>query len=195
MIRFQNTGTAPAQDVYILDTISSLLDLNTFELLESSHSMNIQNLGNGVLRFNFPQIWLPDSTSNEPESHGHLVYRITENPGNGLGTEIRNTAYIFFDWNEEIITNTTYNINETLGLQTPEIISTIYPNPTDQFITVRSVNELQKVTLLDLSGKTLQQISDAGTEFILDLTAQPAGLYFLEVQTTNGTQRNRVVKK
>jgi hypothetical protein len=27
---------------------------------------------------------------------------------------IENTAYIYFDWNEAIVTNTTYNLNENI---------------------------------------------------------------------------------
>ena len=113
-VRFQNTGTAPAQNIYILDTLSSNLNWSSFSLIESSHPMQVVNLGNGILRFEFSQIWLADSTTNEEASHGHLVYSISENASilGQAGIEIENTAYIFFDWNEAIVTNTTYNINE-----------------------------------------------------------------------------------
>ncbi|PLX07513.1 MAG: hypothetical protein C0596_11320 [Marinilabiliales bacterium] len=36
-IRFQNIGTAPAENIYIYDTISPFLDLNSFNQLNSSH--------------------------------------------------------------------------------------------------------------------------------------------------------------
>lgn len=194
-IRFQNTGTAPAQDVSILDTISPLLDMTTFELLESSHAMHVENLGGGVLRFHFPQIWLPDSTANEPESHGHLVYRIKETPGNPEGTEIFNTAYIYFDWNPAIVTNTTYNVNSSLGLHFSEIISSMYPNPVDQLLTIHSTVDIQNVLVMDLSGKILQQLPGTGTETTIDLGTCPAGVYLISVQSANGTQTNRIVKK
>ena len=106
-ICFQNTGTAPAQNIYIIDTISSLLDLSTLRIIEATHAMQVVHLGNGSYRFEFPQIWLADSTTNEPMSHGHFVYSIKEKPGNALGSQVKNTAYIYFDWNAPIITNTT----------------------------------------------------------------------------------------
>lgn len=194
-VRFQNTGTAPAQNIYVLDTISPLLDLTTFEVLESSHPMHVDNLGAGVLRFNFPQIWLPDSTSNEPESHGHFVYRIKETAGNPEGTEIFNTAYIYFDWNEAVVTNTTYNVNTSLGLNESAIISSIYPNPFTQLLTVRSNSELQLLTVMDLSGKTVLNSTGTGNQTTLDLGTCPAGVYLIRVQTESGVETARIVKK
>ncbi|MCF8203287.1 MAG: hypothetical protein K9J18_09415, partial [Crocinitomicaceae bacterium] len=110
-IRFQNTGTAPAQNIYIIDTLSAQLDWSSFTLLEATHPIQVLNLGNGIMRFEFNQIWLPDSTSNEPQSHGHLTYRISENANNPIMSTIENTAYIYFDWNDPIITNTTFHQN------------------------------------------------------------------------------------
>lgn len=194
-VRFQNTGTAPAQNIYILDTISSLLDISTFEVLESSHAMHVDNLGGGVLRFNFPQIWLPDSTSNEPESHGHITYRIRETTGNTEGTEIFNTAYIYFDWNEAIVTNTTYNVNTSLGIDETAIISSIYPNPFSQLLTIRTTDELLQLTVMDLSGKTVLDFSEKGNQTTVDLSACPTGMYLIRVQTVNGMETARIIKK
>ncbi len=140
-IRFQNTGTAPAQDVYILDTLSSFLDWSTLKVINASHYMQLIDLGNGVMKFNFPGIWLPDSTNNEPESHGRVVFSIEENANNPLNSIIENTGYIYFDWNEAIITNTTYNINaypvsgvDVLGKN----LVSIYPNPFNGQVTISS---------------------------------------------------------
>lgn len=194
-VRFQNTGTAPAQNIYILDTISSLLDLTTFEVLESSHPMHVDNLGSGVLRFNFPQIWLPDSTTNEAESHGHVVYRIRETAGNIEGSEIFNTAHIFFDWNEPIVTNTTYNVNTSLGLNEIGVITSIYPNPVDQLLIVKANTELYQVIVTDLSGKTIQTLPCTGNQATIDLGDCKSGVYLIMVQTTQGIETSRVVKK
>lgn len=193
-IRFQNTGTAPAQDIYILDTLSTNLDWTTFEMIEASHPMHVENLGNGILRFNFPQIWLPDSTANEPESHGHLVYRLKENASNSEGTEIFNTAYIFFDWNDPIVTNTTYNINWSLGLHEASAQSNVYPNPFRQEITVRAKSTIQAVSVSDMSGKQLFTQTADSNELKLDLSAYSNGIYLLHIQTQSGNEMHRVVK-
>ena len=196
VIRFQNTGTAPAQNVYILDTLSANLDWTSFELLETSHPMQVINLGNGVLRFDYPQIWLPDSSANEPESHGHLVYRIREQATNGLGTEIFNTAHIYFDWNDAIVTNTTYNVNTALSIE--EISSDavkVFPNPATDWLSIQTVLDMQLVELVDVSGKVLVSYSpqDAQTGFSLNDTKP--GMYLVRIYTTSGIVCKTVVKQ
>jgi uncharacterized repeat protein (TIGR01451 family) len=108
-IRFQNTGTAVADNIYILDTISSQLDISTFTLLSYSHPALVQIFNNRVAKFNFPNINLPDSTSNELASHGYIEYKIKANDTIAVNNTISNTAYIYFDFNSPVITNTTIN--------------------------------------------------------------------------------------
>ena len=52
---------------------------------------------------------LPDSTCCEEDSHGLVSYLIRPLPDLDPGTVIENTAYIYFDNNPPIITNTTWN--------------------------------------------------------------------------------------
>ena len=193
-ICFQNTGTAPAQNIYILDTLSSYLDWSTFDLIESTHQMQVVNLGNGQMRFEFPQIWLADSTTNEPESHGHLVYRIRENTACIPGTEIENTAHIFFDWNDAIVTNTTYNINELFeGLNEESVLDTkVYPNPTTNMITVELAGDFE-FGLYDIEGRSV--LSGSGTEKTqLQLESLKSGVYLLNVSNNFGFRTIRIVK-
>ena len=70
-IRFQNTGTYPAERVVITDTLSTDLDWGSMEYISGSHD-NTWYLQNGVLQFIHDPIFLPDSNSNEPESHGYV---------------------------------------------------------------------------------------------------------------------------
>lgn len=110
LVRFQNTGNAPASDVLVQDTLDVNLDLNSFELVANSHSVAVTlNPETRLLNFFFEDIMLPDSTCCEPESHGFISFRIS--PHNNLppGTEINNTAYIYFDNNPPIVTNTTWH--------------------------------------------------------------------------------------
>jgi Leucine-rich repeat (LRR) protein len=108
-IRFQNTGTADAENILITDTLSSLLDKSTFTLLNYSHEPFVQLYNNGVLKFNFPNIHLPDSNTNEPASHGYVQYKIRAKDSLTVGSTIDNTANIYFDFNAPVITNTTSN--------------------------------------------------------------------------------------
>lgn len=108
-IRFQNTGTAPALDVQIKDVLSPHLDLFSIELLGASHPYNWNIGNNNTLVVNFPNINLPDSTSNEPASHGYVDFRIRQQPNNSVGTVINNSAEIYFDNNPAVITNTVFH--------------------------------------------------------------------------------------
>jgi uncharacterized repeat protein (TIGR01451 family) len=195
-IRFQNTGTAPAQNIYIIDTLDSDLDWSTLTLVEATHNMQVINLGNGVIRFEFPSIWLADSTTNEPESHGHLVYRITENAAATVGTEIENTAYIYFDWNAPIITNTTYNINvigEDGLTENNELNVHVYPNPTNESVTI-SCDGKFTYQLLDLSGRVIATGEGMNAEKV-NIDKASAGIYQMTVTSTTGQTSLKVIKQ
>lgn len=195
IIRFQNTGTAPAQDVYIIDTLSANLDWSTMEVLETTHQMQLVDLGNGVIRFDFPQIWLPDSTSNEPMSHGYVVFKIKENVGNISGSEIFNTGHIYFDWNPAIITNTTYNINGSLGIEDLETEVSIYPNPTTDNLTISAATEMQLIQVVDMTGKIVLTQKVSSDKAVLQLATFDSGMYLIQLETANGMISKRIIKK
>ncbi len=108
-IRFQNTGTASAEHIFITDTLSASLDWSTFNLLSYSHQPLTQVYNDGLVKFSFPHINLPDSNSNEAASHGYVQYKIRAKDSLSIGSLIENTANIFFDFNAPVITNTTSN--------------------------------------------------------------------------------------
>jgi uncharacterized repeat protein (TIGR01451 family) len=105
-IHFQNTGAAPAFNIKLIDTLDARLNLETFEVINYSHA-NHFNLYNRNLSFYFPNIMLPDSTSDEDGSKGFIQFRIKPREGIENGEFIQNTAHIYFDFNEPIVTNTT----------------------------------------------------------------------------------------
>ncbi len=108
-VRFQNTGNDVAYDVSIIDSLDHNLDLSTFEVLNASHEMTT-TLNRNVVEFLFKNIFLPDSTSNEPLSHGYVTYSISPKKEVQENTLITNNADIYFDANPPIRTNTTENL-------------------------------------------------------------------------------------
>jgi uncharacterized repeat protein (TIGR01451 family) len=124
LIRFQNTGNAPAQDVRIQDTIDLNFDLSTIRFIANSHSvMTTINEETRVIDFFFEGIQLPDSVNNEPESHGLVSYAITPYAGLDIGTELNNTAHIYFDNNDAIVTNTTWTTIHECGGEAAFVVS------------------------------------------------------------------------
>lgn len=111
-IRFQNTGNDYAYEVRILDTLSNHLNLRTIKIVDSSHPHILETklLDDNQVEFYFPNIFLPDSTSNPEASQGYVSYSIETLPGLEDFDEVLNSASIYFDSNPPIHTNSTENI-------------------------------------------------------------------------------------
>ncbi|MBL0315044.1 MAG: T9SS type A sorting domain-containing protein [Flavobacteriales bacterium] len=107
-IHFQNTGSAPAQTVVVEDQLSEYLDPSTMQILSWSHPV-VSTVENGLIRFEFEEIMLPDSLSDPAGSQGYVTYKISPYADLPVGTAIDNTANIYFDLNEAVVTNTTLN--------------------------------------------------------------------------------------
>ncbi|MEM9928911.1 MAG: T9SS type A sorting domain-containing protein, partial [Bacteroidota bacterium] len=105
-IRFQNTGNDTAFTVRIEDQISESLDLATFKPLAASHPYSVSVRNDRTLVFLFEDILLPDSTTNLPGSQGFVTFEINAYPDLEDFTGINNTAGIYFDFNQPVITNT-----------------------------------------------------------------------------------------
>src|SRR5262249_2164744 len=64
-IEFENTGNDTAHNVYVLDTLSNSLNVQSAALVASSDNIIFSKTFNGinwVLKFDFPDINLPDSS-------------------------------------------------------------------------------------------------------------------------------------
>ena len=105
-IRFQNVGTANAINVTITDTISDKLDWTTFQPINSSHNYRLELIDQEEINFIFENINLPYEAIDEPGSNGHVSFKIKPKDNVQIGDIIENKAYIFFDFNAPIITNT-----------------------------------------------------------------------------------------
>ena len=191
-IRFQNTGTASAQDIFILDSLDANFDLNTLEVLAASHQMVPTILNGNILRFSFDNINLPDSNENESMSHGYVMYKITPAAGLANGTALHNTAGIYFDYNPAVITNTTlHTIDITLGVHQAEMrnnLMTVYPNPANNMLYVKLVKPgITDLNIYDVTGRTVlhQKMTESGS---IDVKFLPAGSYKIQVLRTEGIQ-------
>ena len=105
-IRFQNTGNYPATFVRIVDTLAFGVDPASFRFISSSHPCYWSLSGDGIVKFYFDVINLPDSTSNEPASHGFVKFSVHPLPDLQLGESVQNFCDIYFDFNDPVRTNT-----------------------------------------------------------------------------------------
>jgi hypothetical protein len=190
-VHFQNTGTFPAERVKVIDTLSSFVDPSSLELVDRSqpnYPMNMAVNGN-VVTFDFNPTWLPDSILNEPESHGYVSFRVNLLPGLPDNTTIANQAYIFFDLNEPVVTNTTLNTID-ISLATHEqnrqlSLVNVYPNPSTGKIDVSfSLSETADVefVMYDILGKTILKTQSG----LLSMGKHVRQLDLGELQLTKG---------
>jgi uncharacterized repeat protein (TIGR01451 family) len=159
LIRFQNTGTDTAFQVQIRDTIPSQLNPASIVPGAASHNYNWVVL-NGELIIDFININLPDSFTNEVNSHGFVKFRIKQNAGNLPGTVITNQVGIFFDANPAVITNQTFNtIPLPTGLSQQSLQEVLFmPNPVkDQLQLVLPFENVSNTTIefIDVLGKNV----------------------------------------
>ncbi len=108
-IRFQNTGNDTAFLVVILDTLPENLNATSIELGASSHPYHMEVFNGNIIQFTFENIMLPDSNINQLASNGFVSFSIRQNPDLPAGSEFLNSAAIYFDFNEAIITNATHH--------------------------------------------------------------------------------------
>ena len=111
-IRFQNTGTDTAFTVVLRDTLSPFLDAETIQFGTSSHHYESEILENGILKFTFENIMLPDSNINLIASNGFVKFKIGLKENLIPGTVINNSAGIYFDFNAPVVTETVFHTIE-----------------------------------------------------------------------------------
>ncbi len=204
-IRFQNTGNDTAFNVRIADTLDAYLNPLTFEVIGYSHPMQFDVSGTGTIEFSFPNIMLPDSNVDFTNSMGFVKYAISPRDSIAEGTEVRNTAHIYFDFNPAIVTNTTLN---TYVSKLPEIVDPVsvkqigqlnyklYPNPTDAELFISLQDGQYTFQLYDLSGKMLKAESFTGTLKKLNVSELNSGMYFYKLTDHQGrTAQGSVVIK
>ena len=186
-IHFQNTGTDTAFTVKITDTLDANIEVTSFQFISSSHPCTFNLKGNGIIEFYFSNILLPDSNTNEMLSHGYARFSVKPKPTLQLGQEIDNTAYIFFDYNSPVVTNTTQtlvqipvSVYNTTG-STSSLL--LYPNPASNEVTLKWTSGGNPVlSILTLSGRCIysKQIEN-GKSAGINVSGFPKGVYIVKV--------------
>jgi hypothetical protein len=207
-IRFQNTGTAPAHNVRISDVLDNQLDMSTLKVIASSHAMYYFMDDNKVLTFDFPNIMLPDSGTDFDASQGFVSFSINRKPNLPIGSNIKNTAAIYFDFNDPIITNTTENIivlKSNSGVQSnasAPFFYNVFPNPTTNLINIEIDDVLSNtimIDLFDIHGRMIfnKKIECKSTKYkdALSLEGLGNGIYILNIDTDGKKASVKIVKE
>ncbi|MBL0126481.1 MAG: T9SS type A sorting domain-containing protein [Flavobacteriales bacterium] len=187
-IQFQNTGTDTAFFVVITDSLPATLDPSTFNMGTRSHAGSVEMGGHGVLRFIFPNILLPDSTTNESRSHGFVSFRIKPYLPIVPGTLISNTANIFFDLNPPVITEPsvlTAEFSTAVHEQFGGSLIGLFPNPGFDQITLQ-VDGNFSVRIMDMAGRVVLRSTGHSDRATLSTSRLVAGVYLVGITTIDG---------
>ncbi|MGK0364599.1 MAG: putative repeat protein (TIGR01451 family) [Saprospiraceae bacterium] len=200
-IRFQNTGTDTAFRVVLRDTLSPFLDPATIIPGASSHDYDWNLNETGHLTFNFYNIILPDSMTNPEASQGFVSFKIRQKENLEDYTAIENSAGIYFDFNEPVITNTVLHtvlefvniniINKTVTTALPKASVSISPNPMQDgaWLKIEGLelsNNTLKATVFDMTGKAVYTAEGLDDQVWLPRKNMLPGVYFFSLENTEG---------
>lgn len=189
-----------------MDTLNSNLDLNSLNIVGSSHDMVTEIVANNIVKFVFNDINLIDSLTNEGESHGYVIFEIKPKANLSQGTLISNQVNIYFDFKPPIVTNEVTNtiydgdlnslncflsLSEEGGIQKP----IAFPNPFSDEINVKSYYGPSQIILYSSIGQELIRVSsDNEGNGTLNTENLSSGVYLIKVIGQNSEEIIKIVK-
>jgi hypothetical protein len=188
-VDFQNTGSDTAFYVAIEDSISPFLNLGSIQLTNSSHPCSYILSSNDKVKFEFNDIRLQDSTSNEPASHGFVEFSIEQKPNLPDGSVIFNYADIIFDVNAPVRTNTIFHTIGRLsysGFKPTDANSfdvNVFPNPFQNEIHIESdkINDPTVMKIYNMDGKLISISKSVNHQFTIQRKDLHQGMYLFEI--------------
>jgi hypothetical protein len=156
-IRFQNKTGFTVSNVSVFDTLDTNLPLTDIRIGSSSHPFQFSVLGN-VLRWDFSNIVLPDSSNDPTLSQGYLYFSAGVRQGLRYGDSIENTAYVQFNGGIP---------NATNSVVVKMVANNVIPTMLDRsnFVLTHSgssyslenrSNEIREFEIYDLSGRIIK---------------------------------------
>jgi hypothetical protein len=193
IIHFQNTGSAPANKIILKDSIDSDFVIESIKPGYSNHNYVASIDNNNVLSFTFNNINLPPMSIYPIGSIGIVAYSIHAKKNLAIGTQFKNSAAIFFDYNAPIITNTTINtINNNIGIKEIKSIDnamSLFPNPTADNYSLKITTEEETtkgvVNVYNLEGSLISEniivLTKGANLFNYSVANFAAGMYVIRV--------------
>lgn len=194
VIRFENTGTFPAENIVVKDLIDlAKYDIATLVPLNSSHDFYTRINGN-MVEFIFENINLD---FNDATNDGYVAFKIKTLPSLVLGDTFTNNANIYFDYNFPITTNTYTTTVAALSTQDFDFGTyfTLYPNPANDVLNIQTKQDLQvnSIEIYNQLGQIVLAVTNAVNS--IDVADLASGTYFVKVNTEKGSANSKFVKE
>ncbi|MFM2212933.1 MAG: hypothetical protein RL427_196 [Bacteroidota bacterium] len=196
VIRFENDGTANAQNIVVKD----LIDTNKFDVaslipLSGSASYVTRITNANQVEFVFENINLPFT---EGANTGYVAFKIKTKPTLVLDDSFSNTASIFFDYNAPIVTNTATTTVGILANQDFDFSTyfSVYPVPAKQVLNlqIKETIGVKSIAIYNSLGQVVFAIPNA-QDGAIDVSALQTGSYFIKLYTDKGTASAKFVKE
>ncbi|HEY6144017.1 MAG TPA: T9SS type A sorting domain-containing protein [Flavobacterium sp.] len=195
VIRFENTGTFPAENIVVKDMIDTKkFDISSLIPVHASHNY-FTKIADNKVEFIFENINLPFDDAN---NDGYISFKIKTLPTLVLGDAFSNSANIYFDYNFPIVTNTaTTTIIAALSNPDFEFANYfgIYPNPTtnELNINLKQAIEINSIQIYNTIGQLVSV--QTGSALKLDVSQLKMGNYFIKINTNEGFSASQFIKK
>ncbi|WP_313805578.1 T9SS type A sorting domain-containing protein [Flavobacterium sp.] len=196
VIRFENTGTYPAENIVVKDMIDTAkFDVNSIVPIKGSHDFYTRINGNKV-EFIFENINLPFDDAN---NDGYVAFKIKTKPTLVVGNTFSNSASIYFDYNFPIITNTATTTVQTLGTQDFDFNTyfALYPNPVSNALHIETKQsiEVSSISIYNQLGQLVVVVPTAQNVKTVDVSNLSSGSYFVKINSDKGTSNSKFIKQ
>jgi hypothetical protein len=196
LIRFENTGTANAENIVVKDMIDTAkFDIASLIPIDGSHPFVTKISNTNKVEFIFENINLPFDDAN---NDGYIAFKIKTKPTLVVGNSFSNTASIYFDYNFPIITNTA---TTTVALLANvdfafEDYFKIYPNPANDVLNIdaKQTIEVTSINIYNTLGQIVLVIPNAQQVKSVDVSGLKTGNYFLKINSDKGSSSVKFVK-
>lgn len=194
VIRFENTGTYPAENVVVKDLIDlAKFDVATLIPLHSSHNFVARIAGNKV-EFIFEGINLPFDDAN---NDGYVAFKIKTKSNLVVGNTFSNNANIYFDYNFPITTNTFTTTIAALKVTDFDFGThfTLYPNPVKNVLNLQSKDntKVNSIEIYNTLGQVVLAVPNAISS--VDVSSLESGNYFVKVNADLGVSNTKFIKE
>lgn len=135
--------------------------------------------------FNFT---VPSSASNGSKK---MRVRISYEPNNLVMSPCGTTS-------EGEVEDYTINVTSANSISENDLnLVSIYPNPTNNRITIDLENNFQEVTEIsvsDITGRIVTTLTEVSSQIIINLTSEPSGIYLVKLKAKSGIYTHKVIK-
>ncbi|WP_262152717.1 T9SS type A sorting domain-containing protein [Chryseobacterium foetidum] len=149
--------------------------LSGFNTIDEFTAITVDNDGNYVLGGFFHQQLFTDANDNVPT----MAINVTAGKSQNFFTKYAKSACSNLSVEENAV---------EAGLQ-------FYPNPVQDFLTIKSRNKLESYEVYSSVGQTVLRGSFGNTSAQINMSALTAGVYYVKVKTEKAVVTEKVVKK